>query len=267
MRILKRLIPNNLRQKLRQILVYWRQTPLYRNRFVSLGGRMNGYRIQGGLLPGFLDGTYENDLCEIIEKYLKPGMTCADVGAHVGYMTLLMASRVGREGRVFAFEAYPSNAAYIVKNAATNGLSQCVIVENKAVSDGKDSVVKLRFGRDRSTAEWNIARDRHHQGIPVQALSLDGYFEGASRLDFIKMDIEGAEEFALTGMAHVLKVLRPVMCIEFHHEAAWAQRKILLQANYVLYNIQKREWVTANESAMVYHILAVPSEKRATIVL
>lgn len=267
MRILKRFIPDNLRQKLRQIVFYWRQTPLYRNRFVSLGGRLEGYRIQGGALPGFLDGTYENDLCEIIEKYLKPGMICADVGAHVGYMTLLMASRAGIEGRVFSFEADPSNAAYIVKNAAINGLSQRVTVENKAVSDGKDSVVKLRLGRDRSTAEWNITRDQHHQGITVQALSLDAYFEGASRLDFIKMDIEGAEEFALTGMAYVLKVLRPVMCIEFHNKAAWAQRKVLLQADYVLYNIQKKQWMTANEDTMVYHILAVPSEKRATIIL
>jgi FkbM family methyltransferase len=263
MTTLKRLIPDYLRQKLRPIAAYWRQTPFYRNRFISLGGRLEGYRIQGGLLPGFLDGTYENDLCQIIEEYLKPGMICVDVGAHVGYITLLMASCVGTQGRVFAFEAYPPNAAYLVKNTATNGMAERVIVENAAVSDGRDAVVTLRFGRQRSPAEWKITRD--HQGITVRALSLDSYFEGASRLDFIKMDIEGAEEFALIGMTHVLTILRPLLCIEFHHAAAWAQRKVLLEADYLLYNVQQKKWVTTSEGPMIYHILAVPSEKRAAV--
>lgn len=257
----KRHIPPSIKRHLIPFIELYRLTHFHRNRVVHLGGRLAGYSVHGGKLSGFEDGTYESDLCTIVEANVKPGMTCVDVGAHIGYMTLLFAKLVDQRGRVFAFEAHPVNAKYLQKSIALNNLSDIVVVENMAVTDGILPTVMLTHGRMHRSAEWRVQRDADRTGKPVRAISLDQYFTDDTAVDFIKMDIEGAEEQALPGAQNLLVNQRPLICIEFHNDAAWARRDILTDNQYRLYDIQNHNWDIESSSQRVYHCLAVPKEK------
>ncbi len=136
-------------------------------------------------------------------KHVRPGQTVVDVGANIGYYTLLLARQVGNEGRVFAFEPDPTNFAILEKNVELNGYRN-VTLERLAVSN-TNGFVKLL---------WNDANHGDHRigavesdlpGIEVRTVRLDDYFSGhEGSIDVIKMDIQGAEYHAVLGMQHLL---------------------------------------------------------------
>lgn len=146
-----------------------------------------------------LFGTYEKLLREVFRKEIKPGMTVVDLGAHIGSHTLLAARLVGEKGKVFAFEPSPSNYTFLAKNVAENGYTN-VIAVHKAVSD-KATQLRLylpdySMGPPNPTAEF----------ITVDSITLDEFFdEQNTPVDFIKMDIEGAEVAALEGMENLVR--------------------------------------------------------------
>lgn len=259
MRHWKQMIPPFIKRAITPLSKLYHQTTIYRNKTRYLGGRLQGYSLKGGLLRGFIEGTYENNLCTIIENNVTPGMVCVDVGAHVGYITLLFAKLTGNTGRVIAFEAHPTNSKYIKQNIEINKLADYVTVENIAINDGRESVVYLQPVRMRSMAEWQISNGQSNKKLSVPATSLDNYFQLNPKVDFVKMDIEGAEAEALVGMKELLTQSRPLLCIEFHHQNAWNARQILLDLGYRLYDMSKKQWIINDN--FVYHCLAVPNEK------
>jgi FkbM family methyltransferase len=216
---------------------------------------------------GYLEGSYEPEVCQIIMRLVQPGWMCVDVGAHVGYFTLLLAKLVGEHGRVIAFEAHPTNARLCRSNVGINGYEGRVQVENMAVSDGTYHWVKLFPGRGHSSAEWNIV-GHDVEGNPSQpelevpATSLDTYFPPGSHVDFVKMDIEGAEAQALRGMRRILQECRPLVLVEFHDENGWTGKEELFIAHYCLYDVRNGRWLDNGlEVERVYHCLAVPEER------
>lgn len=103
-------------------------------------------------------------------------------------------------------------------------------------------------------------------GLKVPATSLDAYFPPGSRVEFVKMDIEGAEAQALRGMRRLLSECRPVVLVEFHGESGWAGRQELFVAHYCLYDINNARWLDPElDVQRVYHCLAVPKERLANI--
>jgi FkbM family methyltransferase len=192
-----------------------------------------------------------------------------DVGAHKGYFTLLLAKLVGERGRVIAFEAHPDNAATTRKHAAVNGVAERVVVENRAVSDGSEPEVTLYFGREGSSFEWNIlGRDvlgRATEAVlRVPATTLDAHFAPGERIDFLKMDIEGAEAMALPGMHRLLAESRPVLVVEFHSQAVWDARHALIPGPYTFHDISSGRQIAPAESGFVHQALIVPAERAAT---
>ncbi|GAI19901.1 unnamed protein product [marine sediment metagenome] len=154
-----------------------------------------GYPMMGGLagcrMVGQLPGTflnYEPAVTQTITRVVQPGWTCVDVGAHVGYFTLLMGKCVGAQGRVVAIEAYPPNAEQLRANARASGLDGRVAVENVAVSDGSSGWVNLFAGRRRSSYEWNIVGHdidgrATEPEMRVAATSLDALFPSGAWVD------------------------------------------------------------------------------------
>jgi FkbM family methyltransferase len=207
------------------------------------------------------DGSYEPELQTAIARLVRPGWICADVGAHHGIFTRLLADLVGEGGRVIAFEAHPANARRLRRKLGS-GVRDRVAVENLAVTDGSAERVSLHPGRRRASQEWNVlGADLEGHLTPAElevgAISLDSYF-AQSQLDFVKLDVEGAEADVLLGMRLLLHEQKPTIAIEFHTDAGWAGRRELFDAGYRLETLAGEAVDAGPQADRVYQCLALP---------
>ena len=147
---------------------------------------------------------YEPVETTLLKKFLQPGQTFVDVGANIGYYTLLAARIVGPKGKVYAFEPDPTNFALLTKNISANGYAN-VIAVNQALSS-KTGAAKL-YLNPANRGDHRIYDS--HDGRPsveIQMTSLDGYFKKLDKkVHFIKMDVQGAETAALAGMKGLIR--------------------------------------------------------------
>jgi FkbM family methyltransferase len=159
---------------------------------------------------------YEKAETSVFHKFIRRGMTVLDLGANIGYFTLIAAKLVGPEGKVFAFEPEPANFSLLQRNVNINGYENVTLVQ-KAVSD-KNGVEELYLCSD-SWGHSLCSFKRDEDLISVPVTSLDQFFSDDIAIDFIKMDIEGAEGKAVQGMERILgKGDVKVMIIEVHRE-------------------------------------------------
>lgn len=138
----------------------------------------------------------------IFEKQIKEGDTVLDLGANVGYYTLIAAKLVGDNGRVYAFEPDPLNFSYLQKNIKLNGFDNC-IMEQKAISD-KNENSKFYLNENDFSMHSMYSTEGTKKNIEIETIKLDGYFNN-NKVDFIKIDIEGGEYWALQGMRSILE--------------------------------------------------------------
>jgi len=155
-----------------------------------------------------LTNRYERGTTRVFERTLRPGAVVVDVGAHVGYYTLLAARLTGPEGKVYAFEPDPANFALLLENLELNQAANAVAIP-KAVA-GERSNARLfqdPLNSDRHTLCPLAAGEDSPHSISVATTSLDDFCEslGWPQIDLIKMDIEGAEPMALRGMQRTLR--------------------------------------------------------------
>lgn len=158
-----------------------------------------------------LDILYEQYVEGTYEKYYEPkrGDTVVDAGANIGSFTVKAAEAVGRTGKVIAIEPEANNLKLLQRNIEANGLRNVVIVP-KGVWSTKD---ELKLSLSRQTMGHSFYRkhyyetDRANEIEDVEVDTLDNMLResGITRVDFIKMDIEGAEIEALKGMDEVLR--------------------------------------------------------------
>jgi len=146
---------------------------------------------------------YEPFETQLFLKEVKKGQTVVDIGANIGYYTLLAARLVGPRGKVYAFEPDPANFALLKKNVETNGHSNVVLV-NSAVSD-KTQRAKL-FLNPTNKGDHRLYDSKDGRpSVPVQTLRLDDFFRQLDKkVDLIKMDIQGSEAKAFDGMKGLL---------------------------------------------------------------
>jgi len=151
----------------------------------------------------FLGGLYEKYETNLFKSVAGEGMTVVDLGANIGYYTLLAAKLVGRKGRVFAFEPAPDNFSLLLKNIDANGYDNIIPVP-KAVSN-KTGTTKLFLHRMNKGDHRIYDSHDGREAITVDATTLDAFFEnGQYPIDVIKMDIQGAEMAALQGMTEAV---------------------------------------------------------------
>lgn len=163
---------------------------------------------------GLLRQPFEIDEVNLVRQLLGPGQIVLDIGANIGYYTLLFSRLVGPSGNVHAFEPDPSNCAILRRNLADN---QCHNVTVHEVSVGsKNATVSLHRSVD------NAGMHRAYKSvccsgdaIDVQSVALDQVFRNESDIDFIKLDIEGCEYFALEGMDRIIRENSPTILLEF----------------------------------------------------
>lgn len=193
-------------------------------------------------------GTYEADLQSALQDLVRPGMVLYDVGANVGYISLMMARLAGASGRVYAFEALPENTDRLARNIRLNGLEHRIFAVNCAVIDRpgtttfwpgpsddtgrvEGAVGRQSFGQTGATIPGPAAP------IQVQAISVDNFVfeQGNPPPDLVKLDIEGGEVLAMPGMRRTLCEHHPVILLELHGpQAARASWELLRACGYIL---------------------------------
>jgi len=160
---------------------------------------------------------YEPQTTKYIAGSIKEGSVVVDVGASMGYYTLLLARLVGPKGRVYAFEPIPRDFAILKRNVQANGY-QNVILENKAVSD-TDGIARFYISPVSYGMSSLCALSNPEGIIPVEVVSLDKYIQ--EDVDLIKVDVEGAEHLVVKGSRKLIQNrLNLQLVIEFAPEHA-----------------------------------------------
>ena len=170
-------------------------------------------------MHGALDanGFHEPETTVLIASVLKPGDTFIDVGAHVGYFSVLAASLVGAGGQVVSFEPEPGNYAQLIEHIRLNGLTQVLPIH--CALGAQEGVLDLHINADNDGghALWDVrlhpsnersrATPRSH---PVFVATLDRVLGavGPGRVKAIKIDVEGNEHAVLRGARHTLETHR-----------------------------------------------------------
>jgi len=169
----------------------------------------------------YFNGDVEPEVQAVLHKYLRPGMTVYDIGANIGFFSLLSARLVGATGQVTAFEADPEIAARLRDNIARNQGAP-ISVEEKAVWSSSSPVFFARadaeISPDRGLGHV-IANDAERSApstIRVEAVSVDEYMSKAGAPDFIKCDVEGAEVEVFRGAEKLLTERQPLILCEMH---------------------------------------------------
>jgi FkbM family methyltransferase len=164
-------------------------------------------------------GVWEKFETDLFYKTVKPGDIVVDVGANIGYYTLIAADLVGKEGMVYAFEPEPSNYKLLTKNVEINNFRNVTLIQ-KAVSEEMGRIKlyldKVNLGAP-SFSEENIFIERGSY-IDVKTISLDDFFENHKKeenLNFIKIDAEGAEGLIVNGARNILQQNNPKILMEF----------------------------------------------------
>jgi FkbM family methyltransferase len=162
----------------------------------------------------YASNTYERTTTGLFKKAVKPGNVIVDIGANIGYFTLLSAKLAGESGKVFAFEPEPLNYDYLQKNVSLNSY-QNIVVEQKAVSDTNGTTKFFICSYNPASHSINqcegmeaFADGEQAQGehIEVETIFLDDFLKDKTdRVDLVKMDIEGAEFLAINGMRKIIE--------------------------------------------------------------
>lgn len=169
---------------------------------------------------------HEEATTELFKKVVKEGDVIVDLGANLGYFTLFAAKLAGKKGKVYSFEPEPRNYDYLVKNIELNGYDN-IVAAQKAVSD-KLGKVKLyicpydsghhtinQYGGIEAYKPDFVYDNAVLDFVEVETIVLDDFFKGQA-IDVIKMDVEGAEMLALSGMDGIIRRSKNLkMFVEF----------------------------------------------------
>ena len=151
-------------------------------------------------------GLYDSALTRLLPSILRSGSVFYDLGANIGYFTLIASGIVGPNGHVYAFEPIPENALRVKQSLERNGISNVTVIEAAVLNSTGSTTM---FVSDMSSnSGWGsiVSSPTRQRKITVATTSLDSlvYDHGAKNPDVVKIDIEGAEPFALEGMSRLL---------------------------------------------------------------
>ena len=201
---------------------------------------------------------YEPHMMGLVRKIVRPDFVCADVGAHEGEFSCVLSEL---SCQVHSFEILQRNIDVLSQRL---GSKPNVVINHMAVSD-HDGVIDVFKGV--TSFEFNIVGHDVRGNISpvecqIQSTTLDSYMAGKGRLDFVKIDVEGAEHLVLKGMQECLKKLRPIMLVEFHDETGWEGRHFLGDTGYRLKSVLRIDspWIDLDTHPRIYQCLCVPVE-------
>jgi FkbM family methyltransferase len=264
----------------RGLPLVWRVIPKIQNDFKFLKGQdipkiiNTRYRFKMHVNLGdfigrhiYLHGDYEDYVSQVFIKLIAPGGNVVDIGANIGYFSLLSAQLVGAHGQVIAFEASPNIYQQLANNLSLNGVTN-VKTYNKAVGD-RDCDVEF-FEADNSHLGISSIRNLDvvdSKKILVKMVAINDIIDEIPPIDLVKIDVEGAEMMVLSGMELLIERDKPHIIIEvtdaFLKDLGSSQDELLAwfeSKNYTLLEI-KHDGLKplTNKMSDQFNALAIPS--------
>ena len=216
-----------------------------------LRGKMRGVRwVKGAGEHGYWLGTYEQRKRKAMEGLLRAGQIFFDIGANVGYFSLLAAKLTAPDGFVVAFEPLPRNTNFLRQHIGLNALEQRIKLYEAAVSDHDG---KTFFDLGKSSAMGHIASQGQ---LEVQLLSLDSLIKSGEvpMPDVMKIDVEGAEFEVLQGAKEILAEHHPLLFIDTHARTAHDKSiQCLLELGYELELLDGKPLAESKEIIASWH--------------
>lgn len=224
---------------------------LYGRWQVWRGFGYTGRRIEGGPLAGYLlyagrripyvqqfwEGSYEVELLESLRNLVESDAVVYDIGANIGYHTLLFAA-MAKRGRVYAFEPLPEVMQTLRRNLSANGIENVSTVQKVVASDTGSIAIGRSIYYDQAAVAW-----AGHGNVTIQceAVSLDDFIaDGNVPPTVLKIDVEGAEREVLTGAIGVLARYKPLVVCESHgSECAQQVYELLRRLGYELFRAER----------------------------
>ena len=157
--------------------------------------------------------TYEPHMVSFIREHVRPGMTAVDIGANVGFFSMLFASIVGPTGRVLSFEPNTENCRLVLISAESNGFKNIKLFPLALSYERGYALLRAAIGSNGMVVPSDAEALLDPRCAVVPCDRLDNLVR--DRVDFIKIDVEGAEYLALSGAEDVLRRDRPIVTSEF----------------------------------------------------
>jgi FkbM family methyltransferase len=164
--------------------------------------------------PGLRSGNYEPHLTRVFERYCAPGMTVVDVGANLGYYSLLASRLVGTSGRVIALEPNSENCRLLLSSVRLNGSTNVELLPVAADVATGWAYYSTHVGSNGGLIDAGDLLA--HPGVVVPTFRLDELVSG--RVGFLKMDVEGAEGRVMRGATGIIERDRPIITTELKDE-------------------------------------------------
>jgi FkbM family methyltransferase len=237
------------------------------------GDKMTGYLPEANTF--YYYGYCEANLTSFLLRFLKEGPIFVDVGAHIGFYSMLTSHLVGKNGKVYSFEPTPWTYKLLQKN--TSNLMNVQTI-NAGVSDIDGEITFSDYGPgygayNSASKEGTMLKFKPHE-ITAKIVNLDIFFNRNSIIpDFIKLDAEGFEHKILVGLSETLKTSRPIITLEMAGNEKWSNNckessAILFNADYESYMMFDNGFIEKCEIRPPYtysNFLFVPKEKTDTI--
>lgn len=185
----------------------------------------------------YTERTYEPHVTKVLKGVLRDGMTFLDIGANIGYFSMLASNIVGNNGRVISFEPFPENVKLLYLNSKLNHSTNIAIYP---LALGEDERLWFYGGQG---SNGNISRIIDEADIVLSqtlvfSVPLDMFLKAVERIDVIKIDIEGAEYLAIKGAEKLIDKYSPVIISEYFPAAIQAVSQVSGE-NYLSFFVER----------------------------
>ena len=211
-------------------------------------------------------GTKFDAIFDFLKTYLQEGMVFVDVGANIGSHAINAARLVGRTGSVFAFEADPDTYRLLAENITSNGLRN-IVARQTCVSD---HVGTLSFYKHRDSAKSSTVDRGEKLSATLPSDTLDNLISANTKIDVLKVDVEGAELSVLRGAREILNdrgrpsvVIIEVFDVRDNTDKSEGIREVLEGYGYKFYLFDGRSLTPLSGSAL--NAYAVHDSARAQV--
>lgn len=219
----------------------------------------------------YFSGAYEPIESYMFWQLVQPGMVVVDAGANIGAYALVAALKVGATGRVHAFEPVPRNFQLLRRHARDNRLTTVLSLNRVALWHRNEKRLRLSLRSDmkENSGAYSVGRSGEVvDEVTAEALRLDDYFadKAPGHVDFIKIDVEGAEWFALRGATQLISRCMPTLMVEINRETC----RMAGYAADEIWNFLKeygyRMWLISNSPASCRELPDLADVERANII-